>query len=400
MNGQLPELCNHEGCRRLSGHTGGHDPRPTEAWGFFDEKDKTKLLKAGWATPRGGDKGGYQNHVDRSNRVIVPYERMADVDLSLYQRGYMIRLFPQQYFVRPGQPRDEFRQPNAPVQVGQNAFLLYRTPDDLRKFPPLPGWRPRSLTRNGQEITDRRGDFQESGEYILRFAPLRRAGNRVGPPQGIFATEYADPDTNYLCKCVLAWLIIQTAGSPYTLTQAQHLRAILHQAGLDDANAYEQRGALRHGLSCCPLCTRFLRYSELHQAITFSGEDGLANASMQVEGATRSTIVNLFHLSPLVYHSLTHVPQNIAWGHAICNTRLGQRKCYSLAELIAADRKVGIVREEGIETFGWISEDWQMIRSPNGAVWIQLNGDVEEGPPASPGVFDVAVDAPSPTGDE
>jgi hypothetical protein len=36
---------------------------------------------------------------------------------------------------------------------------------------------------------------------------------------------------------------------------------------------------------------------------------------------------------------------------------------------------VGVIREEGIETFGWISEDFQMIRSPYGAVWIQLNGD-------------------------
>jgi hypothetical protein len=57
------------------------------------------------------------------------------------------------------------------------------------------------------------------------------------------------------------------------------------------------------------------------------------------------------------------------------------------------DRKVGIIREEGVETFGWISDDWQMIRSPNGAVWIQLNGDVEEGPPSEP-VFDEAAEGP------
>ena len=70
-----------------------------------------------------------------------------------------------------------------------------------------------------------------------------------------------------------------------------------------------------------------------------------------------------------------HKPLNIGWGHAICNTRLGQRRCYSLEEIIEMDLKVGIIRPEGIETFGWISEDNQMIRSPNGAVWIQLNGD-------------------------
>jgi len=36
---------------------------------------------------------------------------------------------------------------------------------------------------------------------------------------------------------------------------------------------------------------------------------------------------------------------------------------------------VGIIRPDGIETFGWISEDFQIIRSPKGAVWIQLHGD-------------------------
>ena len=38
--------------------------------------------------------------------------------------------------------------------------------------------------------------------------------------------------------------------------------------------------------------------------------------------------------------------------------------------------KVGILREEGIDTIGWISEDYSMIRSPMGAVWIQLSGNM------------------------
>jgi hypothetical protein len=392
LNGQVPELCNIGGCRRSRGHQGGHDLRPTEAWEFFDEKDKNKLVKAGFATPRGGAKGGYQNHVVRSSKVIVPFERLDDVDLNLYQNGYVIRLLPEQYFEAARQPRAQFLQQDAAVIVGQNAFVLYRTHESLRAFPPMAGWQARSLFRNGQPVSDRRGNVADVGHYLLRLSRIGEYPRQHdGPPQGIFATEYADENTNYLSKCVLAWLIIQIRESPYTLTQAGHLRAILQQADLDNANVYESRGALRHALCCCPLCTRFIRYSELHETITFTAEDAVANAGMQVEGATRSTIVNLFHLSPLVYHSLTHVPENIAWGHAICNTRLGQRRCYSLAELIATDRKVGIIREEGIETFGWISDDWQMIRSPNGAVWIQLNGDIEEGPPTEP-VFDAAAE--------
>jgi hypothetical protein len=400
MSGQLPELCNTEGCRRLRGHQGVHDPWPGEPWNFFDEKDKNKLVKAGFATPRGGAKGAYQNHVIRSSKVIIPFERLGDVDLTLYRNGHVIRLLPEQYFEAPGRPRAQFLQQHAAVSVGQNAFILYRTHDSFRALPPLEDWQPRSLIRNGQPVTNRRGNVTDVGHYVLRLSRIGENPRRLeGPPQGIFATEYADETTNYLSKCVLAWLIIQTGGSPYTLTQAGHLREILRQEGLDDANAYEHRGVLRHGLSCCPLCTRFIRYSELHQTITFAGEDAPANAPLQVEGATRSTVANLFHVTPLVYHSLTHVPRNVAWGHAICNTHLGQRRCYSLAELIALDRKVGIIREDGIETFGWISDDWQMIRSPNGAVWIQLNGDIEEGPPTEP-VFDEAAEGLTPTGEQ
>jgi hypothetical protein len=83
----------------------------------------------------------------------------------------------------------------------------------------------------------------------------------------------------------------------------------------------------------------------------------------------------------LRYDTIAHIPQSVAWGHAVCNTRLGQRECVSLAEIIEMGLKVGVIRPEGIETFGWITTDFRMIRSPNGAVWIQLNADVTDGPP-------------------
>src|SRR6266699_6513794 len=98
MTTDLPSICGEDGCRRLRGHLGNHNRRPTEAWAFLQEKDKNKLVKAGFATPRGGAKGGYQNHVGRSSQVVIPYERIEDVDLALYQEGYVIRLLPEQYF--------------------------------------------------------------------------------------------------------------------------------------------------------------------------------------------------------------------------------------------------------------------------------------------------------------
>ena len=217
------------------------------------------------------------------------------------------------------------------------------------------------------------------GEYVLRIPALSPKKKRFeGVVQGVFAPEYADQETNYLCKCILAWLIVHTVGSPYTTTQAKHLQAILDREKLSESSRYEYKGMMRHGLCICPLCLRFIYYEELHKTVLFNDAIGNENAAEQIEGATRSTIVNLFHLMPLKYETVLHAPSNVAWGHAVCNTRLGQRQCLSIEELMEMDRKIGIIKPEGIETFGWISSNDQMIRSPRGAVWIQLNGDMDE----------------------
>ncbi|MGY1771634.1 hypothetical protein [Blastococcus sp. SYSU D00813] len=372
------ELCLIDNCRRLRGHSGGHEQLPGEAWDFLADKDKNKLDKAGYATPRGGAKGAYQNHVLRSSRVIIPYERLESSNLSDYAAGgYVIRLFPEQYFAAPGVVRPEFQVFGAPV-VGEDAFVLYRTHSSFESLPPLPNWQVRGLTKNGAPVTRRGVGVEDTGHYVLRMAALGpgRPARSEGPPQGIFAPEYAPAETNYLCQCVLAWLTVHTYGSPYVATQARHLEAILKQAGLLDMSGYELRGVLRHGLTACPLCLRIIRYEQLHELVNFEEGSGLVNAAIQVEGATRSTDVNLFHLTPLVYGSLQHVADSVAWGHANCNTRLGQRHCYSLDELQHEGLKLGILHEERLETFGWMSPDFQMIRSPNGAVWIQLCDDM------------------------
>lgn len=397
LHNVLAKLCGHDGCRRLAGHLGQHDCCPAEAWGFFVEKDKKKISKAGFATPRGGAKGGYQNHVGRSSRVIIPYERLQDVTLSLYQDGYVVRLLPEQYFDGPKAPKQEFFHSDPKIVVGANAFVLYRTHDAVDRFPPMDDWQVRRLLQNGEPVERRGSIVTDLGHYVLR---IPRHGDRPkrfeGPPQGVFAPEYADEDTNYLSKCVLAWLVVQTSGSPYTLTQATHLRAILRGEELDNVDTYESSGALRRGLTSCPLCMRFVAYQELHATVSFEDESGLTNAGQQIQGATRSTVVNLFHLMPLLYHELTHIPTNIGWGHAICNTRLGQRPCYSLRQVVDTNLKVGIVGDEGsVETFGWMSSDRLMIRSPNGAVWMQLNGDAADGPPLNPEVFDSVAEVPS-----
>lgn len=386
MTGEpLPTLCGINGCRLISQHRGKHNQYPTQAWEFMEKKDRAKLDKAGFATPRGGSKGAYQNHVKRSNKVIVPFERLSITPLHEYQDGYVIRIYPEQYFEAPIIVKPQFIDGEYNwIVVGENAFVLYRTHESFRTLQPLTTWSIRKLLKDGVEVKERARGVKDVGHYVLRMAKHGNNEKRIeGAPQGVFAPEYADQETNYLCQCVLAWLIVQTYQSPYTTRQARHLQAILQKEGLLESTAYEYKGVLRHGLCGCPLCLRIIRYSELHEMIGFSNAVGNENAAEQVEGATRSTIVNLFHLSPLRYDTISHIPQSVAWGHAVCNTRLGQRTCVSLAEIVGMDLKVGILRPEGIETFGWITTDYKMIRSPNGAVWIQLNEDGEVGPPIS-----------------
>lgn len=382
MSIRVLTLCPEDDCRLLADHKGKHDAYPASAWAFMEGKDRNKLNKAGFATPRGGRKGAYQNHVTRSSQVIIPYEKLAVVPIERYVSGYVIRLYPEQYFEAAGVPQPEFQGEESRIVIGENAYILYRTHESLRRFPPLESWELRTLIKDGAPTNKRGQGVSDAGHYVLRIPPLGPDPERIeGPPQGIFAPEYADPETNYLCKCVLAWLIVQTMGSPYATTRAGHLQAILREEGLLDAAHYEYKGVIRHGRTSCPLCLRFIRYNELHEMVTFEELLGTENAAGQVEGATRSTMVNLFHLHPLRYDEIAHLPSNMAWGHAVCNTRLGQRPCLSLTELMEMDLKVGIIRPEGIETFGWISDDHQMIRSPDGAVWIQLNGDLAEDAP-------------------
>lgn len=344
------------------------------------EKDLNKIDKAGYATPRGGAKGGYQNHVYRNNKVIIPYERVDAVDLDNFEDGYVVRLLPDQYFAADGEVREEFRDTRRSIVVGENAFVLYRSHEDLAKYPAPNGWRIRTLVHDGKEVKRRSVLAADSGEYVLRLSNegAGRPKRFVGPPQGIFAPEYADAQTNYECQAMLAWLIVHSRSSPYTTSQALHLKAILENRGLLGVDRLEKSGITRNGLSICPLCLKVIDYAELHDQIDFVGEDGLLNAALQVMGATKSTKVNLFHLQPLVYRVLNHRPQFVAWGHAICNTFLGQRHCYSLHEMTETGTKLGCIIDDEIITIGWISEDYSMIRSPYGAVWIQISRDVPE----------------------
>lgn len=372
------ELCGINNCRLKKGHTGNHNSFPA-IWNDFDDKDKNKINKAGFATPRGGDKNAYQNHVTRSNKVIIPFEKVGILDKELFKDGYVIRLLPEQFFEPNGQIKEEFTSPENDIIIGKNAFILYKAWDTFRKYPPLDDWKVRGLKKGRKKVKSRGKYVIDIGHYVLRMNAIGdNKKNYDGPPQGIFAIEYADIETNYLSKCLLSLFIICSYGSPYALNTQEHLKKILEEANLLDFDLFESMGTMRRGFTCCPLCLKVIHYNEFHDTVSFEESEALANAGLQSVDSTRSTIVNLFHLKPLLYHNLTHVPLNVGWGHAVCNTYLGQRECLSLNELKEDELKVAIMYEKHIETIGWISKDLRFIRSPKGAVWIQISPNMSD----------------------
>jgi hypothetical protein len=198
------ELCGIDNCRLKKGHKGKHNKYPENVWkDLFCKKDVDKVSKAGYATPRGGDKGAYQNHVYRNNKVIIPYERLKNVNLNNYKDGYIIRLFPNQYFKEARVVKEEFLCEDNTIIVGENSFILYRTHDYFEKFPPLNNWTIRHLEKDGEKVTRRGKNVLDVGHYVLRMSTISDRGEiSEGAPQGIFAPEYADVETNYLSACL------------------------------------------------------------------------------------------------------------------------------------------------------------------------------------------------------
>lgn len=381
-------LCNDPNCNLLANHRGKHQFIFKKAWeASFNSDDANKINKAGYCTPRGGAKGGYQNHVNRNSKVIIPYEKLSEVHLDNYRDGYVIRLFPSQYFSARHTVNDNFIN-NASVIVGENAFVLYRTYEDLDNFPPLPNWEIRSIlkydTNNKYDeeqdaycipSNDRRGKIKDCGHYLLRISNSgtnKKKHKFEGPPQGIFAPEYADANTNFLCQAVLAWLIIKTEGSPYKESDFEHLQAILDKHNLLNSPHYENDFILHNGKTTCPLCQKTILHSELNEMISFDDEEGLENSTEQV-GSTRSTKVNLFHMVPLCYSSLENIPTQVSWGHATCNTRLGQRRCYSFHDLQAKNIEIDINENHEKRLLGYANDAHNFIRSQNGDVWIRIS---------------------------
>lgn len=371
-----PTLCLNatpEGpCLKLSAHRGVHSPRPAVWGGITDDPEqrtRKKIVKAGFATPRGGAKGGYQNHVSRSSRVIIPWEHASKVDFRNYEQGATVRVTAPQAvdLIHRGLLNDF--EDRLTVSVGDDewpAFILYRSSADRGALPFESHWQPCYHVVNGVEVNRRSSAGTDLGHYLERVPKQTPSGL----PQGIFAPEYTGRVENYASQVLLTHLAYKTEGHGQDPNGA-HVAAILEHLGLYDEALWLRNGAIDgHGTTACPLCARPIGSEELHETIDPSQVPGLANSGVQL-AETRSTLVNLYHLRPLLYAtSLGHGPTNIAWGHAHCNTFLAQRRSYSLAELQDGQfhPDVNLFWDES-ETF---------IRSEDGRAWVSVT-------PVSPG---------------
>jgi hypothetical protein len=322
-------------CLKVLGHSAGCDST-VSVWNNIGhdplDRTKKKIIKAGFATPRGGDKGGYQNHVSRSSRVIIPFEHATKVDFTNYEQGATVRVTVPQALelLNSG----DLIEVNDYLQVKvngepQRAFLLYRSSKDMENLPVRKKWVPCGHRVKGKEVTRRNVDGEDFGHYLARIP----RGLSAGIQQGIFAPEYVGRKENYACQVLLTYFAYKTIGHKVD-SNYDHVCAILEALGLLQLDKFKLKGILNASEEVtCPLCMRPIEFSELHEAIDPSQVPGLANSGVQL-AETRSTLVNLYHLQPLLYDRiLGHTSENIAWGHAHCNTFLSQRKSFSLEEL-------------------------------------------------------------------
>lgn len=353
-------------CLKARGHSARCDAQPS-LWNNIEmdaeKRTKKKIIKAGFATPRGGDKGGYQNHVSRSSRVIIPFEHSENIDFSNYAQGAVVRVTAPQALVllQNGNLREvqDYFEVNI-AGTWQRAFLLYRSERDLASLPPRQGWLPCGHRIKGLESNRRSATGQDFGHYLARIP----RGRSEGIQQGIFAPEYAGKEENYACQILLTYLSYKTIGHVPD-KNLDHVELVLLELGLLDTETMKLKGLINDsGETACPLCTRPIEYAELHEAIDPSQVPGLANSGVQL-AETRSTLVNLFHLKPLLYSTeLGHTSANIAWGHAHCNTFLSQRRSFSLKELAITGEKV-------TEDLYWDATK-SFIRSSDNRAWVSV----------------------------
>ena len=365
-------LCNK--CNKLKNHKGSCDQFSKDSFTFLNSKDFDKVSKSGYATPRGGDKGGYQNHVYRTGKVIIPYEKFKNINPNIYKGGWVVRLFVNQAFDE-NKRLHVIKNKFVDLVIGKNCFVLYRSYEELSNFPPLRNWSIREhFSKDNKKSKTRTFDGYDKGHYILR-TPAQGGSTKVtklkryeGIAQGFFAPEYSTSEFDYLVRLQLVYLIMQSENNPYKPEHGLHIKKILKKYNCLDIEKFKYYSAIDSNKKLtCPLCLKKIKYEDLHRTADYSDNSHSENAVTQNVYTTRSTQVNVFHMRPLVYGSVEHKPYQVFWGHHHCNTNLGQNRCFSLEE-IKQFKKDGKIKNEKI----FADNSQKSIRDEKGNYYIKI----------------------------
>lgn len=269
----------------------------------------------------------YQNRVNRSNTVIIPYESWESwskpqYGAGEYENGFIVLISPTEFF---GNPNITAELAAKGLELGRNALVYYETraqwdfnrPDTL-------GWKV--ATRRKAPL---------GGFYVARV-PATTAKNKAKAKKvitgfhntkpkgaGIRVYEYASKAAIADCRLqleALYWMCIDSDEVAHSngmkaddsATRKAAIFAQCKAAGLlDTARLTEARILNARSKTICPLCLGEL------------SAQGFFNRMEQAEGRLvhdlTVTQLNLFHIAELRFGVLNHRPYNLGWGHHHCN---------------------------------------------------------------------------------
>lgn len=269
----------------------------------------------------------YQNRVNRSSTVLIPYKSWETCakpqdGTNSYESGFIVLLSPTEYF---GNPNITAELAAKSLKLGTNALVFYETREQ---------WDANNPDALGWKVATKRA--APLGGYYAARVPATTAKDKAKAKRivvgfhktkpkgaGIRVYEYASSATIAKCRLqleALFWLChdsekVAVSNGMKATDVTTRKAAILSQckglALLDIAKLSNARILNPQGKTICPLCLEEL-----------SGQ-GFFNRMEQAERRDvpdlTVTQLNLFHITELRFSVLNHQPYNMGWGHHHCN---------------------------------------------------------------------------------
>lgn len=263
------------------------------------------------------DRVPYQNRVRRWNRAVVPFKFRHASPVGGFENGYVIMVRPEEYF----DPHTKQKRKDFPdeVMIGENAFIYYDNRKDWNDYPPDKyDWEPCRILLDGKVVKRRIAGIVDKGHFLARAPATTTPGSEgekivEGMPQGIRFFEYASQDETWKTMMQLAYLAWKSEDIEKYSTgnMPLHLNSILEYYKLNDNKKLESNGAMKDGVTCCPLCREPINALELIEKVAQVPGREVVDLTI--------TKANLFHLDALTPGKFNHKVYKVAWGHYHCN---------------------------------------------------------------------------------